>query len=152
MFGINRWIYNKSVDILNTHKDKKSKAVNPNKDDKPLNWKQYLRKELVNSDAPILKANLWCKQLGYDIRDMAMTDALIAYSTGVKKLKEKKIAHFHLKFKSKKTLKSESLYFRKGWVEKEGTNHLALKWPNRKKKMIFKTTERLPSNAILMDC
>ena len=118
---------------------------------KPLNWKQYLRKELVNRDAPILRVNRWCTWLGYDIRDMAMTDALVAYTTGVKKLKEKKIAHFQLKFKSRKMLKSESLYFRKRWLEKTGTNHLTLKWPNQRK-LVFKTTERLPSKAILMDC
>ena len=151
MFGINRWVYNQSVEILNTHKEEKSKATNPNNGDKPLNWKQYLRKQLLNRDAPVLKANPWSLHLGYDIRDMAMTDALIAYSTGVKKLKEKKITHFKLKFRSKKTLRSEWLYFRKKWIEKQGANHLTLKWPTQRK-MYFKTTECLPPKAILMDC
>ena len=138
------------VSRLNTHNDTRMKTTNP-KNDKPFTWKQYLRKELLNGGAPILAANPWCLALGYDIRDMAMNDALLAYSTGVKKVKAKKITHFDLHFRSKKTLKSESLYFRKQYIKKEGTNYLGLKWPNQRK-LIFKTTERLPSKAILMDC
>jgi hypothetical protein len=61
-----------------------------------------------------VKENEWLKDVGYDIRNCAVDEFLTAMKGNVTKLKNGDIDHFKMSFRSKKKMKSESFYLRKG--------------------------------------
>ena len=125
-FGVARWTYNEAVRCL-----KSSEEAEARKETK-LSWKQHLRHLFIKRDSPAVKDRPWLLELGNDIRDAAMRDAVTAHATGVKKVKDKKIARFELSFRSKKRSKSESIELRHRDIRRSESGEIAIHWPNRK--------------------
>ncbi len=98
-----------------------------------------------------MQSNAWLKELGYDIRDDAVKDALTAMNGNWTKMENGTIDKFTLKFRSRKQNKSESLYFRKRWIVQRD-NTLVLNWPRRKQPMELFTGRSAWRGDILMDC
>ena len=108
----------------------------------------------MNSDSKAMKENPWLKELGYDIRDAAVKDAVIALNTNTAKKAKGSIERFQLRFRSRKRNQSESIYIRKEWLEQR-ENTMVLKWPGRKSHMkLFtgKNAWKPPEGEFEMDC
>ena len=155
-FGIVRWTYNQVVSILKNKvlRDKRLEKLDP-KTNKPLTLLKYLRSEVVNEDSPAMQQNSWLKEVGYDIRDAALQDALTAYTTGLKKLTDKTISQFKLQFRSRKKSTSESLYLRSRWInQKENKPRLLdIKWPKTNSPMtLFLSNGAKQQVKIEKDC
>jgi putative transposase len=75
-----------------------------------------LRPLALNSDSPALQENPWLADTPFNIRDDAMRDLLKAYKTCFSQKGSKRIAHFSLKYRSRKdpsqTLSIQAKYCR----------------------------------------
>jgi len=106
LFGIARWTYNEAVRIIGdaSHQARREALG--------ITWHSYLRKELVDMDSPAVLNHIWLAKLAYDVRDKAAKEAADAHKIGMKKLAAGDIQRFHLRFRSKKHMHSESLWLR----------------------------------------
>lgn len=140
VFGIARWTYNQTIALLRDRnlKEKRERLIDP-KTGSPSSLLKYLRSIVVNSESTLVQQNPWLNDVGYDIRDAALNDALTAYTTGMMKLKTKAISRFQLQFRSRKKSSSESVYLRSRWIERANDNssRLSVKWPGKKTPMRF---------------
>ena len=150
-FGIARWTYNQAVSIA---RDKNIISIRSQLiDDKTggsLSWKKFLRALLINDDSDAIKEFNWLKNLGYDIRDAALTDFLNAMKGCWTKLENGTIEIFKLKFRSRKRDKSETVYIRSRWISIKG-NYLIIAWPRQPKMKFFIGKNAFKGN-IKMDC
>lgn len=150
-FGAVRWTYNQVVAAKKNAviRTRKEATLDP-KTGKPISWKKFLRHEFVALDSPAVTDNPWLKDVGYDIRDGAVVDFLTAEATALRRKQEGAIQTFDMSFKSKKNLRSESLYFRARWIEVHD-NHVVLKWPNQDPMTLW-TGKNNFKGKIVMDC
>jgi putative transposase len=162
IFGAVRFTYNKCVEYVNIKKkDEEMPSDQDSESVKKTTLKQILRTTFVNINSDFVKENQWLKDVGYDIRNCAVDEFITAMKGNVTKLKNGDIDHFKMSFRSKKKMKTESFYLRKGWIKqlKNATKEdedgyvtgFVLKLPNVKPVVAW-AGKRCCQDEILMDC
>ena len=61
-----------------------------------------MRPQVMKSDSDLSPEEIWMKEVPYDTRQQAITEAISSYKSNLTKYKRKQITHFNVKFKSKK--------------------------------------------------
>lgn len=151
-FGIVRWCYNQGVSVINddNYKEIRNSLIEEEGKKGQITWKKFLRALIINKDSSAVKENPWLEEVGYDIKDGAISDLLSSMKACWTNMNKGNIDNFQIKYKSRKRNKSESLFFRRRWIQRKG-NNLILKWP-KSKPMVLKITEDVDVSQILCDC
>lgn len=105
-FGTARWTYNECV-----------RQIESNGVEKNL---LSLRQVAVHNGV-MTGDRAWVLETPYEIRDAAMQECLQAYRTNMKRVKAGGITHFHMQFRSKKRMSSQSIsILGRNWGRKKG--------------------------------
>ena len=96
-FGCSRFLYNRTIEMINQHRQNKTKIPS---------WIEYKK---TNTIDPNDQLNAWQKDIPRHIRDEALHDAFQALSTNLAKVKINPKHHFTLHFKKRKTA-SDSIF------------------------------------------
>jgi len=89
--GASRYVFNKSIATLKGKESLKGQLK--------LN---VLRPQVMKSDVNLEDNEKWMKEIPYDTRQQAITEAISSYKSNITKLKAGQIAHFNVQYKSKK--------------------------------------------------
>ncbi len=93
-FGAHRYLYNKTISYFNNKRE-----------DDPFSTSLATMRPLImksNKDMDENDPEYWLKNIPYDTRQLAIKNALSSIKSSFELLKNKKIKHFHHKYKSKK--------------------------------------------------
>ena len=90
-FGTSRYFYNKAISFINNN--------NSNEFINLIN----IRKHVLKSNKILNYNELWQADIPYDTRQLAIKEAVSAYKSNLKLIKNKHIKHFELTYKTKKS-------------------------------------------------
>ena len=106
-----------------------------------LNLKK-LRPIVMKSDKDVDKDMEWQKEVPYDTRQSAISEAIAAYKGGLTKLRNRMITHFEVKYKSKKNQTSQAFRVNKSALDLDSLHIFPRRFNKRKRKLRMRKRDR----------